>query len=221
MDSIFYDATTYWVIGVNITIALGTLWLYRQGRASLSVLGIAALIFGIWITTLHLILGGQHVFPKDLNGGAFFLIILAGAGALVGLFYLTSRKYFDRLSQENLQLVQGLRVFVGGGFLMEGVLEVIPGWFSIMDGFMHLASAFFALVAAILFLKKTKSATAMLWTANIIGLLDIFTIVTSICFVVWNDLGPFHNMNYVVFGAGPALLWIHFISIRKLLSKNA
>ena len=217
MNTIYYSNTTYWVILVVILTAVATVQLYRLGKASLQAQIMVAATFGIALLAMHWVFGGQNLLPQDLSGGIFYLIILGGAGLGVLLFYLTSQSVFDRLSQEHLQMAQGLRVFVGGGFLMEGVVNVIPGWFSIMDGFFHIASGFLALVAAIAFVKKQPTARPLLWTANAVGILDIVTIITSICFVVWEDLGPYHNMNYVVFGAGPVLLWIHFVSIRKLI----
>ena len=217
MNSIYYTNTTYWVILVAVTIGIATVMLYRAGKASTKTQLLAGLVFTILIFLMHWIFGGQNLIPPGIGGSTFYAIILISASIGVLLFYLTSKSIFDRLSQEHLQIAQGLRVFVGGGFLMEGVVNVIPEWFSIMDGFFHITSGFLALVAAIAFIKKHSSASSLLWSANIIGLLDIVTIITSICFLVWDDLGPFHNMHYVVFGAGPVLLWIHFMSIRKLL----
>lgn len=220
MNSIDYEATTYWVLFVDVAVAIATLWLFKIGKASNTTLVIVGILFLGLIAFMHWGLGGQNFLPANLSGSIFYALILGGASAVVLLFYFTSRQIFDNLSQEHIQLAQGFRVFVGGGFLMEGVLEVIPGWFSIMDGYLHIASGFLALVAAIAFLKKQAFKDKLLWLANIVGLLDIIIIVTSICFVVWADLGPHHNMNYVVFGAGPVLLWLHFISIRKLIYQS-
>ena len=217
MESTFYSATTYWVLFVDIVVAVATMMLFKAGKASNTIVITVGALFAVFIALMHWIFGGQNILPTDLSGATFYGIILGGAGALVLLFYITSKNIFDNLSQEHIQIAQGLRVFVGGGFLMEGVLGVIPGWFSIMDGFFHIASGFLALVAAIAFLKNQPIKNTLLWTANIVGLTDIVTIVSSICFVVWSDLGPYHNMNYVVFGAGPVLLWLHFMSIRKLI----
>lgn len=217
MQSIYYDNTTYWVIFVDLVVTLATIWLFKTGGASLRVQTLVGVLFLGLIAFMHWGFGGQKFLPADISGAAFYVIILGAATAVLALLYLTSKTTFDNLSQEHIQLVQGLRVFVGGGFLMEGVVGVIPGWFSIMDGFFHITSGFLALVGAIAFLKNQSFKNRLLWAANIVGLLDIITIVTSICFVVWADLGPHHNMNYVVFGAGPVLLWLHFISIRKLL----
>lgn len=220
MNSIFYDNTTAWVLFVDLVVAFATLWLFKVGGAKKSTLFTIGIVFAIAIALMHWVFGGQNVFPADLSGTTFYILILGGCALVFIALLLTSSKVFNKLSQEHLQLVQGLRVFVGGGFLMEGVVQVIPGWFSILDGYFHIASGFLALVAAIAFLKQWKESRPLLWLANIVGLADIVTIVTGICFWVWQDLGPHHNMNYVVFGAGPMLLWIHYNSIKKLLQSQ-
>ena len=220
MESTYYAATTNWVIFVDIVVTLVSLWLFKTGKASNRTLGIVALLFALSIVFFHWGFGGQNFLSADLSGGVFYAIILGGVAAVFALLFFTSSTIFDNLSQEHLQIAQGFRVFVGGGFLMEGVLGVIPGWFSILDGFFHISSGFLALVAAIAFLNKWKGNRSLLWLANIVGLADIIVIVTGICFWVWEDLGPHHNMNYVVFGAGPMLLWIHYNSIKKLLQSR-
>jgi|GEM_PF-223252 len=217
MESAYYAVTTNWVIFVDIVIALVSIWLFKLGRASNLTLGIVTLLFALSIVFFHWAFGGQNFLPTDLSGEIFYAIILGGAAAILALLYFTSSSIFNNLSQEHLQIAQGFRVFIGGGFLMEGVLGVIPGWFSILDGFFHISSGFLALVAAIAFLNKWRGNRNLLWMANLVGLTDIIVIVTGICFWVWSDLGPHHNMNYVVFGVGPMLLWIHFNSIKKLL----
>jgi len=220
MQSEFYSLTTNWVIFIAITVAIATVWLYRMGKATVTTQVVVGIAFMGLIALMHWGFAGAHFFPANISGGLFFLIILGGALAINILLYITSWKIFNQLTQETIQLVQGLRVFIGGGFLMEGVLNIIPGWFSIMDGFMHIASGFFALVAAIAYVKKHSLNNKLLWLANIIGITDITVIVTSICFVVWADLGPHHNMHYIVFGAGPVLLWLHFVSIKKLMNNE-
>lgn len=217
MESTYYTLTTYWVIFIDVIIALITLWLFKSGKATNRTLWIVGVLFAISISFDHWLFGGKNLFSSDISGGLFFAIILGSAGAILALLFFTSSGIFDQLSQVHLQLAQGVRVFIGGGFLMEGVLEVIPAWFSIMDGFFHIASGFLALLAAIAFLQQWNNNRQLLWLANIVGLVDILVIVTGICFWAWADLGPYHNMNYVVFGVGPMLLWIHYNSVRKLL----
>ena len=221
MDTSHYLASTYWVIGVNLIFLLATIWLLKTGRATQTTKWVFGLVSLTWILFIHFIFSGKLLIPTDISGAAFYALTLSSATLVLVFFYFSPlKKVFDNIPQENIQIVQGLRVFVAAGFLMEGVLNVIPGWFSIMDGFLHVTSGFLALIAAIAVVKNQGSKNQLLWLANIVGVLDIVIIVSSICFVVWNDLGPFHNMQYVVFYTGVLLLWFHFVSISKLIKSN-
>ncbi len=221
MNTTYYLATTYWVIGVNIIFLFATLWLLRTGRATRATKTTFGLISIGWIALFHFVFSNQLFLPIDISGGSFYALTLTSAALVLGFFYLSPlKKVFDTVPQENIQLVQGLRVFVACGFLMEGVLNVIPGWFSIMDGFLHVFSGFLALLAAIAVVKNERSQNMFLWLANMVGVLDIVIIVTSINLFVWEELGAFHNMQYVVFYTGVLLLWFHFVSISKLLKSN-
>ena len=219
MDSIAGFNTTIWTMIVNISFLAGTLWLLRKGGASRSL----QRWFGggsiLWLAFIYAVLFYQVLIPASISGISFYLFTLTAAFLVLAFFYFSSlRKVFDQVRQEDIQWVQGIRVFVAAGFLMEGVVKVIPGWFSIMDGFLHVTSGFLALIAAIAILKNLEYSNRMLWLANIVGLADIFIIVTSIHFIVWEKIGPFHNMQTVVFFTGVILLWLHFVSIRKLIN---
>ena len=220
MESVFYENTTYWVLFVCLASLAVFVSLMRAARASTGKLVTGGALFSVAIVVVHWLVGGQHIFPTGTTGSIFYLVILSGAMSAVILYYVTVREEFFSLPQDYLQIAQGFRVFIGAGFLMEGVLDVIPGWFSILDGYLHIASGFLALVAAAAFLKDSEFKRQWLWLANIVGLVDILVIVTSICFLVWPELGPHHNMMYIVFITGPLLLWIHFVSMMKLLSSN-
>jgi hypothetical protein len=221
MDASNYLATTYWVIGVNIIFLFATLWLLKMGRATQTTKWVFGLISIAWIIFIHFVFSNKLLIPIDISGGAFYALTLSSATLVLVVFYFSPlKKVFDNISQENIQIVQGLRVFVASGFLMEGVLQVIPAWFSIMDGFLHVSSGFLALLASIAVVKNQTSKNQLLWLSNIVGVLDIVIIVTSISFVVWEDLGAFHNMQYVVFYTGVLLLWFHFVSISKLIKSN-
>lgn len=217
-----YLSTTYYVIALNSILAIVLLWLLKIGKASKTTMTITGILLFIYIFLEHILIGGRHIFPKDISGGIFFIIILAGAVFGNLIFYLSPIKWaFFNLSQEHLQMTQGLRIFVSAGFFTEAALGIIPLGFGIMDGFMHAASAFLALISAILYVKKSAIKNQLLWLANIVGVLDILIIVTSICFVVFDKIGPHHNMQYVVFFGGVVFLWIHFVSIAKLLNKES
>ena len=220
MDAIANLYTTLWTMAVNITFLVATLWLLRKGQASMQLQRMFGGFSVIWLIFIYFVSFNQVLMPGEISGTVFYVCTLLAA-AIVLLFFnfSTLKGVFDRVRQEDIQWVQGIRVFVAAGFLMEGVMKVIPGWFSIMDGFLHVTSGFLALVAAIAILKKSKNSNSMVWLANIVGLADILIIVTSINFLVWEDIGPFHNMQTVVFFTGVILLWLHFISITKLLIK--
>jgi hypothetical protein len=216
-----YLATTYYVIALNSILALVLLWLLKIGNASKSTITITGIVSFAYIAFEHWGFGGAHIFPEDISGALYYVIILVAATLGVGLIYVSPlKKAFFNLSQEHLQMTQGLRVFVSAGFFTEAALGVIPLAFGIMDGFMHAASAFSALIAATLYVKNSPIKNTVLWIANIIGVLDILIIVTSICFVVFDKIGPNHNMQYVVFFGGVVFLWIHFVSIAKLIQTN-
>jgi hypothetical protein len=221
MNSIYYSNTTLWVIGVNIAFLIATLGLLKKGNASIATKTIFGIFSIIWIAFIYYVIDNEILIPKDISGISFYIFTLVSATLVLALFYFsTFKEIFDTIKQEDIQWVQGLRVFVASGFLMEGVLNVIPDWFSIMDGFLHVSSGFLALIAAIALLKNSTNTKTLLWLANIVGLLDIVIIVSSINLVVWKDLGPFHNMQTVVFYTGVLLLWFHFVSISKLIKFN-
>lgn len=220
MNSINYSNTTIWTMAVNIAFMFGTLWLLKKGNASSTLKTIFSVFSAIWLVFIYLVINNKLIIPVDISGAVFYAITLLSASAVLLFFYKSPLKsVFDKINQEDIQWVQGIRVFVASGFLMEGVVGVIPGWFSIMDGYLHVTSGFFALIAAIAVLKNSPIKNTLLWLANLIGLIDIVIIVTSINFVVWENLGPFHNMQTVVFYTGVLLLWFHLISILKLLKK--
>lgn len=221
MEISSYLATTYWVIGVNILFLIATLWLLQIGKATSTTKTIFGFVSLVWILFIHIVFSKNLLIPSDISGIFFYVITLSSATLILTFFYFSPlKKVFDNISQDHIQMVQGLRVFVASGFLMEGVLNVIPGWFSIMDGFLHVTSGFLALIAAIAVVKNQTNKNYFLWLANIVGIADILIIVTSISLIVWEDLGVFHNMQYVVFYTGVLLLWFHFVSISKLLKSN-
>lgn len=221
MEALNYLATTYWVIGVNIVFLLATLWLLKIGKATQTTKLVFGLVSVAWMFFIHYVFSNKALIPIDITGGEMYVFTLAAAALVLAVFYFSPlKKVFDAIPQEYIQIAQGLRVFVACGFLMEGVLHVIPSWFSIMDGFFHVTTGFLSLAAAFAVAKNDKSKNKLLWAANIIGLLDIVTILTSMCFLVWKDLGAFHNMQYVVFYTAVLLLWFHYMSISKLIKSN-
>ncbi|MDX2173873.1 MAG: hypothetical protein SFY56_12190 [Bacteroidota bacterium] len=220
MNSIYYSNTTLWTMVVNIAFMFGALWLLKKGNASSTLKTIFTVFSVIWIAFIYSVINNKLIISPNISGAIFYAITLVSASAVLLFFFKSPLKIvFDSIKQEDIQWVQGMRVFVAAGFLMEGAVGVIPAWFSVMDGYLHVTSGFFALIAAIAVLKNSPIKNTLLWLANLIGLIDIVIIVTSINFVVWKEIGPFHNMQTVVFYTGVLLLWFHLISILKLLKK--
>ncbi len=150
MDQI-YLATTVWVVLVDLMVMAATSWLLIKGGATKRASTLFGLLSVVWIGILHFVFDGKWALLADMSGVVFYLIILVGVAIAFVVFYSTSFKVFLGLKQDQIQQVQGLRVFVGAGFLMEGAVGVIPAWFGVMDGYLHVTSGFLALIAGTVF----------------------------------------------------------------------
>ena len=126
------------------------------------------------------------------------------------------RRLVLNLDQRQLLLAQGIRVFFGGGFLMQASLGTLPQTFGIIDGFTHISAGFFGLIAAFS-LAANIQGTRRAWFANLFGLADIAIVASSIALVLLPQIGPHHNIMYAVFLPAPFWLWLHIISIWKLI----
>ena len=89
MESTFYSATTYWVLFVDIVVAIATMMLFKAGKAPNTVVITVGVLFAVFIALMHWIFGGQNILPTDLSGATFYGIILGRRWALVLLFYIT------------------------------------------------------------------------------------------------------------------------------------
>lgn len=221
MDSTHYFSTTLWTMAVNGAFLLGTLWLLRRGGAGPGLRRTFSIVSLLWLGLIYWISIDRALLPVAISGATFYAFTLGAAALGLAFFYFSRlREIFDRIRQEDLQRIQGLRVFVAAGFLMEGVVGVIPGWFAILDGYLHVSSGFLAFMAALAVANQRPDQTTWLWVANLVGLADIIIIVTGIHFAAWDAIGPFHNMQTVVFYTGVLLLWLHWVSIRRLLHRR-
>lgn len=86
------------------------------------------------------------------HGPAFLAVILAGVAGVAGvvalLFLTPLRRLVMALDQQQLMLLQGMRVWFGAAFLMWAALGLLPASFGIVDGFTHVGAGFFGLIAA-------------------------------------------------------------------------
>lgn len=171
-----------------------------------------------WLIPLHLGLSSKQVFPADISGIAFLIIIFGFVGVVGAVLLSISplRVLLFSLEQKYLLLFQGIRVFFGAGFLTQAILGNLPTVFGILDGWTHIAAGFFGLIAAFS-LAANHAGVRRAWFANVFGLVDILVVASSLALILLPKLTPYHPMMYAVFLPAPLWLWFHIISIWKLI----
>jgi len=216
------DFSPAWtMIGLDLLMIVYTLWVLstfnRLGRTGV---GIGAGLL-VWLGILHAGLSQQNLFPPDISGPAFLLVIFAGVGMVgAALFAIPPlRRLLLGLDQQQLMLVQGIRVFFGATFLMMGAMGQLPKAFAIIDGFTHIGAGFFGLIAAFA-LAAGLEGERRAWFANLFGLSDILIVASSLALILLPQIGPHHSMMYAVFLSAPLWLWFHVVSIAKLLQRR-
>jgi hypothetical protein len=209
------------MIGLDILMIIYTLWVVSAfnpiGKAGIAI-GAAMLS---WLAALHFGLSHQSLFPKDISGFAFLMVIFGGVGLVGALLLLVPpvRQLLRNLDQRQLLLLQGIRVFFGASFLMQASLGTLPQTFGIVDGFTHIGAGFFGLVAAFS-VAAGIDGNHRAWFANAFGLGDILIVASSLALILLPEIGPHHSMMYAVFLPAPLWLWFHLISIWKLVHKD-
>lgn len=212
------DLTTLYILAMDIVVCGFLLEVFKRAGASLRLRFVLGLIFAAWLTLLYLGIEGKWLFPSDIGGATFFIIVLIGATTVTAAMLLIGplKKYLFATSQEILLLLQGLRMFLGAGWLIEATLGIMPSYFGIADGVTHITAAFLAMKAAILHASGDKNR-GTIWFANLFGLLDIVVVATGIAFVLLQDITPYHNVMYAVFFVAPIFIGLHVVSMLKLI----
>jgi hypothetical protein len=214
------EITSVWfAIGLDIAMIIYTLWVISLGKENGKLpvdIGIGMLA---WLAVLHLGLSTKSIFPVDISGIAFLAIVLVTVGAVGGLLFLVPkiRDQLLSLDQQQLMLMQGIRVFFGANFLMMASLGSLPKTFGILDGWTHIAAGFFGLIAAFA-LAKGADGIRRAWFANIFGVADILAVASTLSLVLLPDITPYHTIMYAIFFPAPLWLWFHIVSIWKLLN---
>ncbi len=210
------------MIGLDILMVIYTLWalsLYKPMGGKGVVIGAAMLA---WLVALHFGLSSQSLFPHDISGIGFLIVIFAAVGVvgamLIGVAPI--RHLLLGLDQRQLMLLQGIRVFFGAGFLMQASTGDLPQAFGILDGFTHIGAGFFGLIAAFS-VASGINGVRRTWFANLFGLADILVVASSLALILLPQIGPHHSMMYAVFLPAPLWLWLHLFSIWKLLRHDA
>ena len=208
------------MVGLDLFMITYTLWVLSLSNKNKFHYGIGGGLLA-WLVLLHLGLSTKSIFSEDISGIIFLIIIFVAVG-IVGLLLLTIptvRKIVLGLSQQQLLLMQGIRVFFGASFLMQASLGNMPLMFGIVDGWTHISAGFFGLIAAFS-IESQSDAVRRAWFANIFGLADILIVASTLSLVILSDITPHGSMMYAVFLPAPLWLWFHLISIWKLMQKE-
>jgi hypothetical protein len=118
------------------------------------------------------------------------------------------------LPQYYLLLPQAFRMFFGAGFIIEAAYGILPIDYGVIDGVMHITTAFLATTLAIHIAHGHKPKKSLIMV-NIFGLLDIVIVAYGIAFFILGDIGVNHNVFYAVFFPAPIFIWLHLISLYK------
>jgi len=206
------------MIGLDALMVVYSLWVISTQRSLGKTGATIAGFLALWLAGLHLGLSNHALFPEGIPGFTFLLVIFAAVGLVGALLFLVApvRRMLLELDQSRLLLLQGIRVFFGGNFLMMAATGALPMGFGILDGFTHIGAGFFGLIAAFA-LAADVDGERRAWFANLFGLADILIVATSLALILLPEIGPHHNMMYAVFLPAPLWLWFHLISIWKLL----
>ena len=209
-------------IALDVAMILYTLWVLSLGKKDGRMpWGIGVGMLG-WLGMLHLGLSTHRLFPADISGVAFLTIVFLAVGAVGALLFSIRpvREQLLALDQQQLMLLQGIRVFFGANFLMAASLGGLPQAFGILDGWTHIAAGFFGLIAASA-LARGVDGERRAWFANLFGLADILIVASTLSLLLLPTLTPFHPMMYAVFLPAPLWLWFHLVSLWKLVNKSS
>lgn len=209
--------SAYLMMGLDIMMIIYTLWVISLSKSSKPLFGIGLALFA-WLGLLHFGLSTKSIFPENISGIAFLSIIFIAIGVVGALLFSIApvRRLLLNLSQEQLLLLQGIRVFFGASFLTQASTGVLPAEFGIVDGWTHISAGFLGLVSAFT-LVKGANGLRRAWFANIFGLLDILIVASTLSLLLLPSITPHHSMMYAVFLPAPLWLWFHLVSIWKLL----
>lgn len=182
---------------------------------------IFAFILLVWLSILAERVYTSGLLPNDISGTGYFLNMVGGIGIMMSVIYVVPsiRKALLAVPYELLLLPQGLRVFFGAVFIVSASLGALPEGFGILDGVTHIAAAFLALKAGLLWAHGERK-TGALWFASIFGLVDIVCVGLGLAFVLLPEITPNHNIALAAFYAAPIFVTLHGILIWRLLKEK-
>ena len=179
------------MLALDALMVVYTLWVLSLNRKTNQARGlIAAGMFG-WMAVLYGIFSTQSLFPADISSVSFYAMILIGVTVFGGVLFGVRpiREFVMCLNQRQLMMLQGIRVYFGATFLIQGGLGLLPATFGLIDGLTHISAGFFSLVAAFAVAAGAQGRRRV-WFANAFGLGDILIVATSLAFVLLTGYRP-------------------------------
>jgi len=213
-----YTLTTLYIITMEIFLTFTLVKIIGKANIENPNTTKAGILFSIWLATVVLLIGGIKILPIDIGSISLFTIILIGVVAS-GLFFFVLKDEFLSIPQELLLLPQAFRMFFGAGFMVEAVYGIMPATYGVIDGILHITTAFLATTLAIWIARGCQCRRSLI-LVNFFGLLDIIIVAYGISFFILGDIGGHHNVFYAVFFAAPIFIWLHLISLYKVFSEN-
>jgi len=206
--------TTFYIIAMEIFLALTIVKVLKKSDMQNPSTVKAGLIFGLWLLLSVILFGFVKILPENITSMTLFSTILLGVTLSGLLFYLLKEELLN-LSQELLLLPQAFRMFFGAGFIVEAVFQIMPINYGVIDGILHITTAFLSTTLAI-YIARGCSCFKSLLLVNLFGLLDILIVAGGISFVILEEIGSEHNVFLAVFFAAPIFIWLHIFSLIKL-----
>jgi len=213
---------TLFMIVLDLLMIGYTSWLFARAGVPGRVRNAVAAGLVLLLAPLYLLFAPGGAMPSTIDGPLFLVIVVAYVG-VVGAVVLgvpAIRRAMLSLDHEALLLPQGIRVFFGAGFLMQAATGALPRTFGILDGFTHIGAGFLGLLAASVVAARPERKGAV-WLANLFGLADILVVATTLALVLLPVITPRHSMMFAVFLPAPIWLWLHVLSIAKLVRGEA
>ncbi len=205
--------TTIYIILINIMLAVVLIRLLTKQSEINNIKTKSTIIFFSWLVFIGIFLEAS-ILPQDISSFALFVIILLGV-AIAGVILSPLFSALLKLPQEFLLFPQALRMFFGAVFIVEAAYNIIPINYGVIDGILHITTAYLATTLAIYIAHGYQSIKSLI-AVNLFGLLDIIIVAYGIAFFILNDIGVNHNVFYAVFFAAPIFIWLHIISLFKI-----
>ena len=210
--------TTIYVLIGNFVLSGFVLEILRRAKGSSQLRAGTGLTFLLWNAFLIWRLSSGELFSANISPFTFAISLFGFVGIVCAVAFIipSMRNTLASIDYDSLMIPQGMRMFFGAGFLIEGVLGQLPHGFSILDGLFHITSAFLALKSGLLW-AQNKNNIGEIWFANLFGLIDIVIVALGIPFSLLAQVGPNHNMMYAAFFAAPLFVLFHVFSLAKLM----